>query len=98
MGDVEVETRSRSDATEGRNSEQVSTTREPLVPPHMARQMRPGDALLIHGTLPPAHVRAMPWFSDRGLSRRARIDAGLGPAPATATTRPVTATTKEVPA
>src|SRR5439155_13490818 len=57
LGDVEVETRSRSDAADTRSSVQLSTTREPLVPPHTVRQMPPGDALLIHGTLPPAHVQ-----------------------------------------
>ncbi|MFP5376987.1 MAG: type IV secretory system conjugative DNA transfer family protein, partial [Acidimicrobiia bacterium] len=72
LGDVEVETRSRTDAEGARHSTQHSTSREPLVPPHMARQMRPGDALLVHGTLPPAHVRALPWWSERRLSRRAR--------------------------
>ncbi|MBW3642821.1 MAG: type IV secretory system conjugative DNA transfer family protein, partial [Actinobacteria bacterium] len=76
LGDVEVETRSRSEAGEWRRSLQVSTTREPLVPPHMARQMPPGDALLIHGTLPPAHIRTKPWWSDRRLSARAELDAG----------------------
>ena len=60
------------DAEGARHSTQHSTSREPLVPPHMARQMRPGDALLVHGTLPPAHVRALPWWSERRLSRRAR--------------------------
>ena len=77
LGDVEVETTSRSEQAEGRGSRQLATTREPLVPPHMARQMRPGDALLIHGTLPPAHVRAVPWFEDRRLSRRAGIELDL---------------------
>lgn len=87
LGDVEVETRSRSDAAEGRGSQQLATTREPLVPPHMARQMRPGDALLIHGTMPPAHVRAVPWFADRRLSARAGLRADLS-ALATVTTEP----------
>ncbi|HET7487959.1 MAG TPA: type IV secretory system conjugative DNA transfer family protein [Acidimicrobiales bacterium] len=72
LGEVEVETRSRTDAAEGQRSEQLATSREPLVPPHVARQMRPGDALLVHGTLPPAHVAAVPWFSDRRLRWRSR--------------------------
>ncbi|MEX2548454.1 MAG: type IV secretory system conjugative DNA transfer family protein, partial [Chloroflexota bacterium] len=80
LGDVEVETRSRSQATEWRSSLQLSTTREPLVPPHMARQMRPGDALLIHGTLPPAHLRTLPWWDDRRLATRGEIDPGRRPA------------------
>jgi type IV secretion system protein VirD4 len=80
LGDVEVETRSRSEAAGWRSSLQLATTREPLVPPHMARQMRPGDALLIHGTLPPAHVRSRPWWEDRRLASRGRLDPGRPPA------------------
>ncbi len=76
LGDVEVETRSRSQAADARSSLQLSTSREPLVPPHMARQMPPGDALLIHGTLPPAHVRTLPWWADRRLSSRGKRDPG----------------------
>ncbi len=80
LGDVEVETRSRSEAADWRSSLQLSTTREPPVPPHMARQMPPGDALLIHGTLPPAHVRTQPWWDDRRLAARGRLDPGRRPA------------------
>ena len=76
LGDVEVETRSRSQAADARSSLQLSTSREPLVPPHMARQMPPGDALLIHGTLPPAHVRTLPWWADRRLAPRGEMDPG----------------------
>jgi type IV secretion system protein VirD4 len=79
LGDVEVETRSRSDTVDWRSSQQLSTTREPLVPPHMARQMRPGDALLIHGTLPPAHVRTRPWWDERRLAARGALDPGRRP-------------------
>jgi hypothetical protein len=35
------------------------------------RQLRPGGALLIHGTLPAAHVRVRPWYRDRGMRKRA---------------------------
>jgi type IV secretion system protein VirD4 len=42
----------------------------PVVPPAALRRMHPGDALLIHGTLPPAHVRLRPWYRDRWLRRR----------------------------
>lgn len=72
LGDVEVETRSRSaDLHGGRGSVQVASTRAPLAPPHVLRQMRPGDALLIHGTLPPAHIRTRPYYRDRRLAARA---------------------------
>ena len=35
----------------------VTPTQVALLAPNVVRQMRPGDALLVHGTLPPAHVR-----------------------------------------
>ena len=37
--------------------DRVQPTQVPLLAPNVVRQMRPGDALLVHGTLPPAHVR-----------------------------------------
>lgn len=69
LGDVEVDTTSRTRQV-GPDSTQISTTHLPLVPPHAARQMRPGGALLIHGTLPPAHIRTRSWWKDRRLSAR----------------------------
>jgi type IV secretion system protein VirD4 len=54
---------------DGRREQSVATV--PLVPPAALRRMHPGDALLIHGTLPPAHVRLRPWYRDRRLKKRA---------------------------
>lgn len=48
---------------------QVATV--PVIPPAALRRMHPGDALLIHGTLPPAHVRQRKWLRAAG-SHRAR--------------------------
>lgn len=74
LGDEEVKTNSRSDDTHGgRGSTQTSTARAPLAAPHVQRQMRRGDALLIHGTLPPAHIRTRPYYREWALRRRARI-------------------------
>lgn len=74
LGDAEVESRSRSVGDGGgRGSMQLSTSRTPLAPPHVLRQMRPGDALLVHGTLPPAHVRTRPFHRSRHLARRAGL-------------------------
>ncbi|HEY8547588.1 MAG TPA: type IV secretory system conjugative DNA transfer family protein [Acidimicrobiales bacterium] len=74
LGDAEVETRSRSSAERfGRASIQLATTRSGMAPPHALRQMRPGDALLLHGTLPPAHVRTRPYYRDRLLRQRAGL-------------------------
>jgi type IV secretion system protein VirD4 len=70
LGDAEVDTRSAGKRA-GRGSDQYSTTRVSLAPAHTLRQMRPGDALLLHGTLPPAHIRTRPFYRDRQLARRA---------------------------
>jgi type IV secretion system protein VirD4 len=72
LGNAEVETRSRSGIERlGGASTQLSTTHLDLAPAHTLRQMQPGDALLLHGTLPPAHVRTRPFYRDRALARRA---------------------------
>lgn len=42
-----------------------------LAPAHVIRQMVPGDAVLVHGTLPPVHLRTRPWYAERGLRNRA---------------------------
>lgn len=73
-GDEEVETLSRSaDGAGTRDSLQRSTARVPLVPAHVPRQMLPGDGLLIHGTLPPAHLRSRHFQRERALRQRASI-------------------------
>jgi type IV secretion system protein VirD4 len=74
LGDAEVETRSVTTGEQfGRSSSQLSTSNLALAPPHALRQMRPGDALLLHGTLPPAHVRTRPFYRDRRLAARAAL-------------------------
>ena len=49
--------------------DRVQPTQVPLLAPNVVRQMRPGDALLVHSTLPPAHVR--PLNPRIGRGRRA---------------------------
>lgn len=71
LGDTEVESRSTSASEGTRRSVQLSGARSALAPAHALRQMRPGDALLLHGTLPPAHIRTRPFFRDRRLRERA---------------------------
>ncbi|HZT66524.1 MAG TPA: type IV secretory system conjugative DNA transfer family protein [Acidimicrobiales bacterium] len=86
LGEVEVETRSRTHSGTAPASESRATTREPLVAPHMVREMPAGDALLIHGSLPPIRVRTRPYWEDPALAARARLDPARGmaqPAPAT---------------
>jgi type IV secretion system protein VirD4 len=85
LGDAEVETRSLSVGDQaGRGSVQWSSTSAALAPAHALRQMRSGDALLVHGTLPPAHVRTRPFYRDGRLDER----ASLVPAAATPVGRP----------
>ena len=80
LGDAEVETASRSGVERlGAASTQLSTTRVALAPAHALRQMRPGDALMLHGTLPPAHVRTRPFYRDRVLAERAALPVSEGP-------------------
>jgi type IV secretion system protein VirD4 len=74
LGDEEILRRSTTlDLDSGRRSisEAVHSTR--LIPAHVLRQVRPGQALLVHGTLPPAHLHARPYFRDRRLRRLAEL-------------------------
>ena len=96
LGDTEVETRSVTSGEQlGRNTSQLSTSNLALAPPHALRQMEPGDALLLHGTLPPAHVRTRPFYKDRRLAERASIQPKPRPAPSR---RRAGATPLELPA
>ena len=62
-----------------RRSMAASTTRAKLLPADILRQVPPGSALLLHGTLPPAHlVGRRPW-EERRLGALARGDAAAPP-------------------
>jgi type IV secretion system protein VirD4 len=50
-----------------------STNRVSLVQSHCLRQMVPGDALLLHGTLPPAHITTRRYFKEPVLRDRAAM-------------------------
>jgi type IV secretion system protein VirD4 len=51
----------------GRRSISESQQCEELVPNHLVRTMVPGEAVLLHGTLPPIHLRAVRWWTERRL-------------------------------
>ena len=51
----------------GRRSVSESMQREALTPFHLLRQVRPGEAVLIHGTLPPAHLQARQYWKEPDL-------------------------------
>nr|WP_238430471.1 type IV secretory system conjugative DNA transfer family protein [Frankia nepalensis] len=59
----------------GRTGMSEQPTRLELLPAALLRQVAPGEALLIHRTLPPIHLRGRYWFRDPGLRRLA---AGTG--------------------
>ena len=46
-------------------SVQTQGTRLAVAPTNVIRTMRKGESMLIHGALPPAHVAAIPWYSER---------------------------------
>lgn len=77
LGDEDVSHRSMSYDVGGgtRRSISESTHREALTPFHLLRQVRPGEAVLIHGTLPPAHLRARRWWEELPPKRRSQEDA-----------------------
>lgn len=74
LGEEDVSHRSVSYDIGGgtRRSVSESTHREALTPFHLLRQVRPGEAVLIHGTLPPAHLKARRWWEEPPTKRSAR--------------------------
>ncbi len=68
LGDEEVRQHAVStDLRHGGRSVNESTTRLRLLSADLLRQVPPGHALLIHQTLPPAHLRARPYYAERRL-------------------------------
>jgi type IV secretion system protein VirD4 len=63
------------DTRGGRRTVSESSQREDLIAPHVVRQMVPGEAVLIHGTLPPVHLRSLRWWEDKALRRLVPVDA-----------------------
>ena len=60
----------------GRRSIGEATQQRRLLPADVLRQIAPGEGLLIHGTLPPAHIRAQRYWEDPRLTQ---IANGHGP-------------------
>ena len=73
VGDEEVDARQLTGEPLAlwRSSVMDMTNRVALVQAHCMRQMTPGDALLLHATLPPAHITTRRWFEERSLRSRA---------------------------
>ena len=66
-GTVHVNVRGWSSDGHGRRTISEHPQREDLLPPHMIRQMRRGDTVLLHGTLPPVHMRTVRWWKNKQL-------------------------------
>jgi type IV secretion system protein VirD4 len=74
LGDEHVTARSTSadlptigGATGGRRSVSEQPTKVDLMPGSLLRQVRPGQALLVHNTLRPAHLHGRYWFLEPDL-------------------------------
>jgi type IV secretion system protein VirD4 len=63
-----------ADTSGGRKTVSEHPQREDLLPAHVIRQMRRQEAVLIHGTLPPIHLRLVRWWEDQALSRLVPTD------------------------
>ncbi|MGQ0433075.1 MAG: type IV secretory system conjugative DNA transfer family protein, partial [Microthrixaceae bacterium] len=57
-----------ADTGGGRKTVSEHPQREDLLPAHVIRQMRRQDAVLLHGTLPPIHLRLIRWWEDPDLT------------------------------
>jgi len=99
-GDEQVQQHSwTSDLTGGtaRRSTTASSTREALVPYHLARLPEFGQALMIHSNTPPAQIHGRQWWKIPYLARmvrggqRPRPNHGAGPWTPTAATLPAAA-------
>ncbi len=53
----------------GRRSVAQTLQREEFAPANTLRQMYPGEAVLLHGTLPPAHLDAVRWWEEPDIAR-----------------------------
>ena len=76
-------------------SEQLQ--REDLLPAHVIRQMRRQEAVLLHGTLPPIHLRAVLWWEDTELASLVDTDGNGRPVVPDVSTCPLTELPSDVP-
>lgn len=75
---------------QGRRSISESIQREEFAPAHTLRQMIPGEAVLLHGTLPPIHMSALRYWEEPDLAMLVRgKGASINPITCPLTTEPV---------
>lgn len=63
----------------GRRSISETLQREEFAPANAVREMFPGEAVLLHGTLPPIHLDAVRWWKEPRLSELMPTGAHLPP-------------------
>lgn len=66
---------------QGRRSVSQSVQREEFAPANALRQMYPGEAVLLHGTLPPIHLDAVRWWNEKTLAGLVPLDSSGNPRP-----------------
>jgi type IV secretion system protein VirD4 len=74
LGDTEIRQHSSTSAELGRHSTTTSTTFRSLAPANTLREAKPGRALLLYGSLPPAWIAFRPWFRDPRLAAISRCE------------------------
>ncbi len=81
-GEEEVHQRSSNSdvhASSSRRSIGDTTTHKRLLPAELLRQVVPGEGLLVHGTLPPAHIKSRRYWTDPKLKALAAGKCGVRP-------------------
>ncbi len=64
-----------------RRSVSQSVQRDEFAPANTLRQMYPGEAVLLHGTLPPVHLDAVRWWLEKDLRGLVPLDTDGNPTP-----------------
>jgi len=78
-----------ADTGGGRRTISENLQREDLVGAHVVRQMYPGEAVLVHGTLPPVHLKSVRWWKNKELSALVQVDDEGRPIPPDVSTCPL---------
>ena len=65
----------------GRRSTSRGEQRAEFAPANTVREMNPGEAVLIHGTLPPIHLEAVRWWAQKELAALVPLDDDGHPNP-----------------
>jgi len=71
LGDEERPERSWTVGDDGRRTRTEALSVKALAPPGWLRQLPPGQAVLVYGSLPPARLALRPFFADPVLAGRA---------------------------